>query len=207
MKKGIFISGTATDVGKTYISALILKQLRSQGLNAGYFKAASSGGLADAEEVCRICELSDSPASLVPYVYQTPVSPHLAAQLEGNPLNLQSVKKHLNSLPYDFIVAEGAGGLVCPLRYDDKRQIMLIDIIKLTRFPLLIVANSGLGAINAAVLTATYASAQKIPIKGFVLNRFVRGNFMHEDNKNMIESLTGLPVLACVEENCKSIYL
>ena len=206
MTKGVFITGTATDVGKTYISALILKHLRSQGINAGYFKAAASGGCADAEEVCRICGLSNPPASLISFVYQTPVSPHLAAQQEGHPLDLQTVIEHLNFLPYDYIVAEGSGGLICPLRYDDEQQIMLIDIIKLTGFPLLIVADSSLGAINSAVLTATYAKAQKIPVKGFILNRFIRGDYLHEDNKIMIETLSGLPVLSCVAANANSIF-
>ena len=119
MRKGIFVSATGTDVGKTYLSALILKGLQELGINAGYFKAALSGAIpspdglvpGDAKYVCDIAGLSCPPASLVPYIYETAVSPHLAAQKEGNPLDLQRVKEAFEeaSKKFDYLLCEGSG--------------------------------------------------------------------------------------------------
>ena len=94
MSKGLFITGTGTDVGKTYVSGLILKKLRENGLSCGYFKAAMSGNvrgengaliLGDAAFVKQISGISQALEDTCPYVYERAVSPHLAARLEGNP--------------------------------------------------------------------------------------------------------------------------
>ena len=71
MKKGIFIAGTGTDTGKTYISALITEYLRSSGINAGYYKAAVSGGPGDAEYVCQKAGIKDNPRELISFIYDT----------------------------------------------------------------------------------------------------------------------------------------
>ena len=107
---------------------------------------------------------------------------------------------------FPFVVAEGSGGIVCPLR-DGDAPWMLTDVIRLTGFPLLIVTPSGLGSINAAVLTAEYARANGFRTAGFLLNGFRPGDTMHEDNRRMIERLTGLPVLACVEKGAQALPL
>ena len=75
---------------------------------------------------------------------------------------------------------------------------MLADVIRMTGFPLLIVADGGLGTINHTVLTASYARSAGLFVRGIILNRYEKEDEMHKDNKAMIETLTGLPVLACV---------
>ena len=101
MSKGLFITGTGTDTGKTYITALIVKKLRENGYNAGYYKAALSGAEikndtfipGDAEYVSRISGLSDPYHEIVSYTYKNAVSPHLAARMEGDPVVLDKVLK------------------------------------------------------------------------------------------------------------------
>ena len=66
------------------------------------------------------------------------------------------------------MVVEGCGGIICPLRFDDKK-IMLTDIIKLLNLPIIIVADGGLGTINDTVLTAEYAKSQGFSIRGIIL--------------------------------------
>ena len=96
MAKGIFITGTGTDVGKTYITALLVKKLQEAGVKAAYYKAAVSGnqrgeqGLlpGDAIYVKQISEISQPLDTMVPYIYEQAVSPHLAARREGNPVEL-----------------------------------------------------------------------------------------------------------------------
>lgn len=208
MKRGLFVIGTRTDVGKTYVTALLIKQMRQCGINAGYFKAALSGAETDpngrlipgdAEAVCRIAGIPDKPETLVPYIYKAAVSPHLAARWEGNPVELNVVKERWKALEqrFDFLAAEGSGGIVCPLRRDTE-CIDLIEVIKMTGYDAVLVADAGLGTLNAIMLTAEYAGRHEVHICGIILNRFEEGNPMHLDNLYMAEQMTGIPVAACV---------
>jgi dethiobiotin synthetase len=211
MRKGFFVTATGTDVGKTYVTALLVKKLRESGCNAGYYKAALSGAQwkdgvlvpGDADYVRTVAGLTDRYDEMVSYVYEAAVSPHLAAQMEGNPVALSKVKADFDSAcqRYDFVVAEGSGGIVCPIRWDDEQHLLLEDVIETVDLPLVIVANGALGTINSVVLTVEYAKARSLPILGIVLNQFHKGDRMEEDNRKMIETLTGVPVLAVVGEN------
>ena len=91
MAKGIFVTGTGTDVGKTYVTALIVKKLADAGIHAGYYKAALSGAESieesDAGYVKKIAGITQEDSSLLSYLYQNAVSPHLAARIEGNPVD------------------------------------------------------------------------------------------------------------------------
>ena len=100
MSKGIFITATGTDIGKTFVTGLIVKLLRENNINASYYKAALSGAEiidgqlipGDAKYVCDISKLDEDPKSLVSYIYKTAVSPHLASQIENNPIELTKIK-------------------------------------------------------------------------------------------------------------------
>ena len=91
MTKGIFITATGTDIGKTYISSLIVKNLREQGINCGYFKPALSGAEiiedkiipGDCEYVLKRAGMSLNPTDYVSYIFKPAVSPHLAAEIEA----------------------------------------------------------------------------------------------------------------------------
>lgn len=216
MSKKIFITATGTDIGKTFVTALIVKKLRDAGYNAGYYKAALSGaevtenGLipGDAYYVNKIADINDNIDDLVSYTYKEAVSPHLASKIEGNPVEMEKVIKDFNNalLKYDYLTMEGSGGIVCPIRYDNKK-IMLEDIIKELELSTLIIADAGLGTINNVVLTVEYLKSRNISIKGIILNRYREDSPLHEDNKNMIEILTGIPVLAVVKENEKNLNI
>lgn len=217
MSKGLFITGTGTDTGKTYITALLLKKLNESGYSSAYYKAAmsgnerdSSGDLipGDALHVKTVSGIEQPLAEMCPYIYETAVSPHLASRIEGSPLDMQTVKESYDGLTsrYDCIIAEGSGGILCPLRYDDEK-IFLEDVIKMLGLPCVIVADAGLGTINSVVLTVHYMKAKNIPIKGIILNHFHKGDVMEEDNKEMCEALTGIPVIACVGDNCTDLSI
>ena len=215
MSKNLFITGTGTDVGKTYISGLITKKLKENGYNIGYFKTAMSGNIrndngellpGDAIQVKNMSKISQSLDSMCPYVYENPLSPHLASRIEGNYIDMNVVKKYFYDLNsnYDFLTIEGSGGIACPLSFDNCK-LQLIDIVKMFNLPSIIVADAGLGTINNVVLTAEYMKANGLTVKGIIFNHFHKGNVMEEDNKFMCEYLTGLKVLGCVEQNDNSI--
>ena len=214
MGKGIFITATGTDVGKTYVTALLVKKLRDAGLNAGYYKAALSGAElengrlvpGDAAYVARIANLQEQPCKLVSYIYEEAVSPHLAALREGNPVELDKIKADYAAAAakYDYVTMEGSGGIICPIRWDDT-HIMLEDMIKALDLGVLVVSTAALGSINACVLTIFYLRQKGIPIRGIILNNYDASDFMQQDNKKMIEALCGVPVLACVEAGAGDI--
>ena len=209
--KGYFVTATGTDVGKTFVTALLVKKWRDSGIDAGYYKAALSGAelrngkwvAGDADYVKRIANLSDTQEQLVSYVYKEAVSPHLAARKEGNPVELTKVKADFDAAcaRHEFIFAEGSGGIICPIRYDDQK-VFLEDIIKTVNFPILVVTTAALGSINACVLTVEYARSRGLDIRGLIVNRYgSSGNLeMEDDNIRMMQDLTDLEILAKVKD-------
>ena len=209
MGKAIFITGTGTDIGKTYIAGLIVKKLAGSGASAGYYKAAMSGNVRGADgrlipgDALFVKEISGIPqplSEMCPYVYETAVSPHLASRLEGNPVQSGTVLSGYRDAieKYDYITAEGSGGILCPVR-KDTGELWLEDIIKDLGCPCLLVADAGLGTINAVGLTAFYMKSREIPLKGIIFNNYKPGDIMHEDNLEMCRELTGIRVIACVK--------
>ena len=211
MNKGYFVTATGTDVGKTFVTALLVKKWRDSGVDAGYYKAALSGAelrdgkwvAGDADYVKRIANLPDTQEQLVSYVYKEAVSPHLAARKEGNPVEIAKVQADFEAATkrHEFIFAEGSGGIICPIRYDDQK-IFLVDIMKTLNLPLLIVTTAALGSINACVLTVEYARSRGLDVRGLIVNRYgSSGNLeMEDDNIRMMQDLTGLEILAKVKD-------
>ncbi len=209
MAKCLFISGTSTDVGKTFISALIVKCLRDSNLNAGYYKAAASGveldekgNLIDGDPIFvnNFAKIGERPENLVSFVYSQAVSPHLAAKFNNRPIDFEIVKRDFNRAneKYDYLVVEGSGGIICPLRWDDQSHFMLLDIVKKFNLPILIVADSGLGTINSTVLTVDYLQKNNFNVNSIIFNHF-KDEPMENDNLSMVEEITKLPVIAKVK--------
>ena len=210
MSKNLFITGTGTDIGKTYVTGLMIKKLQESGLKAAYYKAAMSGNdrredgslvPGDAVRVKNMSGISQPPEEMCPYVYETAYSPHLASRLEGNPVQPEVVKAGFEKVAaeYDYVTMEGSGGILCPICFDEQK-IMLEDVITMLDLSCLLIADAGLGTINQVVLTWFYMKARNIPVKGIIFNHFHRGDIMEEDNLRMCEYMTGLKVLACVAD-------
>ena len=211
MSKGIFITATGTDIGKTFVTALIVKKLRDAGLNAGYYKAALSGAelqpdgtwlTGDAAYVAKTSGMTEKPEELVTYIYKTAVTPHSAALREGNPVELDKVKADFAAAQakYDYVTMEGSGGIICPIRWVEQ-HLLLEDLIKATNLGTLVISNAALGSINACVLTVFYLQQKGIPVRGIILNNYDGKDFMQADNKKMMEAITGVPVIAQVKPN------
>ena len=211
MSKNIFVTGTGTDVGKTFVSALMVKKLAEKA-KSGYYKAAMSGNVRDADGklipgdakfVRDVSGISQSLESMCPFVYENAYSPHLASRIEGNPVSLDVVERGFSSLQekFDFLTVEGSGGILCPIDYDRdgrRRRIFLEDIVQSLKLDSVIVADAGLGTINSLVLTVRYMESRNLPVKGVIFNHFHKGDVMEEDNVFMCERMTGLKTLALV---------
>lgn len=217
MGRALFVTGTGTDIGKTYVTGLIVKKLAEHGKNPGYYKAAMSGNdrqadgsliPGDAQFVQQISGIAQPLETMCPYVYENAYSPHLASRVEGNPVVLDVVKQGFQSVcaQYDYVTVEGSGGILCPIRFDEVK-LQLEDIVKALHLSSVIVADAGLGTINCVVLTAEYMKSRNLPIKGVIFNHFHPGSLMEEDNIAMCEHLTGLPTLAKVQDGDTELEL
>jgi dethiobiotin synthetase len=100
---------------------------------------------------------------------------------------------------------EGSGGIICPLRWDAKQHVILDDLVHRLKLGALIVADAGLGTINAAVLTVEHLRSRGIPVRGIILNHFHPGDIMEEDNLTMIEEITGVKVVATVQSGDEAL--
>lgn len=215
MSKNLFITGTGTEIGKTYVTALIVKKLAETSESTAYFKAAMSGNEkrkdgslipGDALKVKTMSGIQQFLEEMCPYVYETAVSPHLASKIEGNPVDMKKVLYSFDKVSekYEYVTIEGSGGILCPLRFDEQK-ISLEDFIKEKDFNCLMIADAGLGTINSVVLTAEYMKNKNMNLVGIIFNHYQEGNILHEDNIFMCEYLTKLKVIAKVKDDDNDI--
>lgn len=210
MSKALFITGTGTDIGKTYVAGLIVKKIAQAGKSAAYYKAAMSGNNrradgslipGDALFVKQTSGIQQPIAEMCPYIYENAYSPHLASRIEGHQVKMSVVKEGYEKVceKYEYVTMEGSGGILCPICFDEEK-IQLEDVIKELGLSCIIVADAGLGTINSVVLTVEYMKTHNIIVKGIIFNNYHPGNVMEDDNIFMCEYMTGLPALAKVQE-------
>jgi len=200
MSKGIFIIGTDTEVGKTFVSAGLMHLLLDK-YNAAYFKPVASGQVmlggsyqsTDASFVKTVSGFAENPKNITPFSFKNAVAPHFAARLESRSIDLAIIKDTLQYLKnsYEMIIAEGVGGLAVPL---NDQGFMQHDLIRELGFPCLLVARTSLGTINHTLLTIRFAKSAGLKIKGIVMN----GNGqtpVEIDNIETIRKLSGVPAI------------
>lgn len=172
--KGVFVTGTDTGVGKTVVAAALIRFIRERGLRAAGMKPVETG-VADPSEPGEDATLlqwaavdQSDPRLVAPYRFRAPLAPSLAAEKEGVRIDPALVIDAARSLSesHDFIVVEGAGGLMVPL----SGGLLTADLVKQLGLPLLVVCRPGLGTINHTLLTIFAARAMGIPLAGFVIN-------------------------------------
>ena len=179
MTPGIFVTGTDTEVGKTYVSALIAQQLRSQGVKVGVYKPAASGCIETAdgslfsEDADALWQAAGKPATVnhvCPQMFRAPLAPHLSARAEGLELDRNKLFAGIEYWQQnsDFIIVEGAGGLMSPISDDD----FVADLAYEFGYPLAVVVANKLGCINHTLQTLITAAAYEdgIPIAGLIVN-------------------------------------
>lgn len=209
--KGIFITGTGTDIGKTFVTGLLVKKLRVEGkVNCGYYKSALSGAevieennvkkliAGDADYVYKTAGIEGNPNDSVSYIFEEAVSPHLASKINNVEISMDKIKKDFANMKdkHDYLVMEGSGGIVCPI-YEGKEKIMLEDIIKELGLSVILVADGGLGTINSTILTVEYLKNRNINIKGLILNNYDENNIIHRDNKRYLSEKLNSGIYAC----------
>lgn len=175
---GLFITGTDTEVGKTYVTAMIARALVAKGRRVGVYKPAASGcreegGRLIAEDAVALWEAAGRPASLnevCPQVFSPPMAPHLAARAEGKELDADLLRRGIDFWldRSDVVLVEGAGGLMSPMTDDEYVADLAYDF----GFPLLVVSANRLGTINQTLQTLITAASFRdgLDVAGIVLN-------------------------------------
>ncbi len=200
--KGIFVTGTDTGVGKTIITGLLGKYLLEKEYNVITQKWIQTGcrdNLAlDIKLHLKIMHrdknsLGGYSGLISPYVFKVPSSPHLASQIENKIINPDKIKKSfkLLSRQFDFIIAEGIGGLLVPF----NKKHLVIDIVGELDLAVLVVAQNKLGAINHTLLTIEALKKRKIKILGIIFNNPKKEDKrIIKDNPLIIKALTNQTV-------------
>ncbi len=207
MHKGIFITGTDTGVGKTFVAAGLLQVFRKMGLNVCPMKPVETGcrmkgGKCVPEDTLKLVKASgvhEASDVINPYRFKQPLAPSVAAELENITLKKRKILKACHYLlnKYDVTIVEGAGGIMVPV----YKKYLFLDLIKDINVPLIIVSRPGLGAINHTLLTIKAAESRGIDILGVIINYTTktRKGLPEKTNPEIIETLSGVAVLGIVE--------
>ena len=197
MVQGLFIAGTGTDVGKTYVSSFLLLLLKRE-LKAKflYYKPIQCGKLADTAFVKKIAKHRDVACT---YNLKTPSSPHFAFAKEKIKFDKKAISGFLTNAKkqYDFIIMEGAGGVRVPI----TQNFDMADLAKLSGFPVLLVTSPKLGVINHTLLSMDYLKSKNIKISGFIFScadDIDFGNEMILDSIKTIEKISKVPFYGAV---------
>jgi len=176
MANGYFITGTDTGIGKSWCSAALIWKLRQQGHSVAGMKPVASGCVETAEglrneDALLLQQFSSSPipySQLNPYTFKAAIAPHIAAEREGNCIDLEVIKRHFDSISYDvdFIVVEGVGGWLVPL----NGQQTVADLATALGLPVIMVVGIRLGCINHALLTASQIQQSGNQLAGWIAN-------------------------------------
>ena len=183
-RKIIFVSGTGTGIGKTFVSAIL-----AEALHADYWKPVQAGyaTITDSDWVRNSLTNKKSVVHPETYRLKLAASPHIAAKQENITISLQKIKQHLPSGDNDLII-EGAGGLMVPLNDHE----FVTDLIRLLDVPVILVSRNTLGSINFSLLTALVCKQKGIRTVGWIFN----DNYL--DYEHDITRWSGIPSLGSI---------
>jgi len=195
--RGVFVTGTGTEVGKTVAAAVIARTHAEAGERVAVFKPAVSGldegGEPDHALLRRASGSEQSDDEIAPYRYGPPVSPHLGAELAGERIEPRRLvdAAHAAAARGDFLVGEGVGGLLVPLTLG----YLVRDLARDLALPLVIAAPPGLGTINHTLMTIEAARAVGLEVAAVVLTPWpANPSTVEASNREAIERLGAVRV-------------
>ncbi len=206
--QGIFVTGSNTEVGKTFVACLIAKWIRSVAGSVAVYKPVASGGVREngsviCDDAFQLWQAAGCPLSLdevCPQMFSAAIAPHLAARQEGRQVDNRLLFDGLQKWHrFPFVVVEGAGGWMSPV--SDEHYVA--DVAVRFGYPILIVVPNCLGAINQSLTTlhAIRAYAPQLPIAGVVLNEVSSpavGDASRSSNLDQLQRRAAVPlVVSC----------
>lgn len=199
-----FISGTDTEVGKTWITLGIMQGFIRRGYNVAGMKPIASGSVVengdlrneDAVKIQALCS-HKIPYSLInPYAFQEPIAPHLAAQKQGLDIQLPPIIDAYQEISskVDIVIVEGVGGWRVPI----SESTQTVDLVNMLDIPVILVVGLRLGCINHALLSAEALLNDGISLLGWVANQVDPTYGQIEETINSISSAIPAPLLGKV---------
>ncbi len=201
--KTFFITGIDTNIGKTFVSLLLLLAFRQKGLNAGYMKPVETGvtinedgskNYLDGRYLKDEGALSANLEIITPYTFESPLSPYAASKFEDKTVCIKEILLKFYELNrvYDYMIVEGAGGMLVPL----KKKHFMIDIASYMDAGVILVTKAGLGMINHTLLNIEYAKSRGIKISGIIINNALNENDESVlSNKKILLEHADIPIL------------
>ena len=205
--KTLLVTGTDTDVGKTWISCLILRSLRQHQLRVGAYKPACSGATVptygerfwhDVEMLTEACVWSGDKQKICPQTFDAAVAPNIAAELEGRHINEQQLAGGAKDWENhaDYLLVEGAGGLLCPL----SNSKTVADVAVTLAAPIVVVTANKLGMINHTLLTVEVARQKSLRVAAIVVNNATEATTDESQASNQRQLrhwLPHIPIISC----------
>jgi len=201
--KSLFITGTDTDVGKTYITAGLGVVIRKMGIDVGVMKPFAAGTAQkkgykskDIVIISKAAQACDPENLVNPQFFPIPASPYTAwKNLKTKPKisTILSSFKKLSKL-HDILLVEGMGGIMTPI----LKNYYISNLIKEMKIPAVIVTRSKIGTVNHTIMTVKMCDKYKIPIKGIIINDFDSDGYKINELTRDFKSLTNVPVLGSI---------
>jgi dethiobiotin synthetase len=188
------IAGIDTDIGKTIATGLLGRYLRQQGHRVITQKVVQTGCSGISDDIIRHRQLMgmalqdvDHNGLTCPYVFPEPCSPHLAASLVGKEVDCTVISAATATLRnmFDYVLLEGAGGLLVPLNTEST----LLDYLEVSGYPLILVSSPRLGSINHTLAALELAKGRGLDVLGILYNRFQEDNPIIAENSAKVFSI------------------
>ncbi len=204
MQRGIFVVGTDTGVGKTVVSAALVRRLLHLRCSVGVMKPVETGVSSDAPEesdagrLMAAAAVDDALSVVCPYRFQAPLAPYAAAGAAGLGIELQDILQSFERLAarYACVVVEGAGGLLVPM----GRDWSIRDLIRHLGIPVVLVGRAGLGGVNHGLLTLESLRREQIKVVALLLNETESSSMPIQQLQvastlSLLQERAGVPVL------------
>lgn len=209
--KSYFITGTDTDVGKTWITAGIASALKKMGIDIGIMKPFAAGThqkvgfkSEDTEILAKAAQIDDSEQLINPQFFPIPASPYTASESLGVKVDVDLVLQNFKKLLkiHEMMLVEGMGGILTPILKD----YFVTNLIKDMGLDVIVVTRSRIGTINHTLLTCKMCTIYGLRVHGIIINNFDVNGYSINELKRDLEKLTGIPVLG-VMPNIKNFNL
>ena len=200
--KSLFIAGTDTDVGKTYIAAGLAVAFRKMGIDVGVMKPFAAGRAEkkgykseDIVILSRAAKACDPEKLVNPQFFKIPASPYTAWKTLKTKPKISTILSSFKKLTklHDMILVEGMGGIMTPI----LKNYYITNLIKEMKIPAVIITRSKIGTVNHTIMTCKMCEKYKIPVKGIIINNFDDG-YPIPELKRDLQNLTGIKVLGSI---------
>ncbi len=201
--KGFFVTGTDTGVGKTIITAALIKVISRLGFTTGGMKPIESGCLqqgdvlvpSDGMFIKTIAHMEENIRNITPCCFKCPLAPLPASESEDISVDFEKINKAFADISgnYDVVIVEGIGGLLVPI----TKNYSVIDMAKDFNLPLIVVSRPSLGTINHTMLTVNYAIKEGLRVAGIIINysQPPENTLAETTNPEIIKQISPVPVI------------